>query len=60
MSTPTAAGITASLVGITDPTVEPIPTCASAISATCGVTNGNEAVSSACANAWGSMIEAHE
>ncbi|MCY1246253.1 hypothetical protein D9M72_594680 [compost metagenome] len=36
MSTPTAAGITASRVGMTDPTVAPFPRWASGISARCG------------------------
>ena len=34
MSTPTADGITAPSVGITEPTVAPMPTCASGMSAT--------------------------
>ena len=36
MSTPTAAGITASTVGITVPTADPFPACASGINAMCG------------------------
>ena len=40
MSTPTAAGITAPLVGITEPTVAPMPTWTSGIAATCLNTNG--------------------
>jgi hypothetical protein len=36
MSTPTAAGMIAPSVGITDPTVAPLPRCASGISARCG------------------------
>jgi len=36
MSTPTAAGMIAPSVGITDPTVDPLPRCASGISARCG------------------------
>jgi hypothetical protein len=47
MSTPTAAGMIARRVGITDPTVAPSPRCASGISATCGKTNGIAAVASA-------------
>src|SRR5439155_7116198 len=35
MSTPTVAGITASLVAITEPTMLPLPKCASGIKATC-------------------------
>ena len=38
MSTPTAAGMTAERVGITDPTVAPIPRCTSGMAATCGPT----------------------
>ena len=34
MSTPTADGITAPVVGMTEPTVAPMPTCASGMSAT--------------------------
>lgn len=40
ISTPTAAGITAPLVGITEPTVAPIPTCTSGMAATCLKMNG--------------------
>jgi hypothetical protein len=40
MSTPTAAGITAPLVGITEPTVAPMPTWTSGITATCLKMNG--------------------
>src|SRR5881392_3065337 len=35
MSTPTVAGMTASFVAITEPTMLPLPRCASGISATC-------------------------
>ena len=35
MSTPTVAGITASFVAMTEPTIEPLPKWASGISATC-------------------------
>ena len=35
MSTPTVAGITASFVAITEPTMLPLPRCASGIKATC-------------------------
>ena len=44
MSTPTAAGITAFNVGITLPTVEPLPTCTSGITAMCLKMNGIFAV----------------
>ena len=40
MSTPTAAGMIAPSVGITDPTVAPLPRWASGIKATCGKMNG--------------------
>ena len=43
-STPTAAGMMAASVGITDPTVAPMPTWASAISATSPDTAGLRAV----------------
>ena len=36
MSTPTAAGMIAPSVGMTEPTVAPLPRCASGIRATCG------------------------
>ena len=36
MSTPTAAGMIAPRVGMTDPTVAPSPRCASGMSARCG------------------------
>jgi hypothetical protein len=48
MSTPTAAGMIASRVGSTEPTVAPLPRCASGMSATCGWTIGSDAVRSAC------------
>ena len=47
MSTPTAAGMIAPTVGITLPTVAPLPRCASGIKARCGRTNGIDAVRSA-------------
>ena len=40
MSTPTAAGMIAPLVGITEPTVAPMPTWTSGMAATCLNTNG--------------------
>lgn len=58
MSTPTAAGITAPSVGITDPTVAPLPRCASGISATCGNTKGRPDVATAWARVASSRIEA--
>lgn len=47
MSTPTAAGITASTVGMTVPTADPLPAWASGISATCGWMNGSDEISCA-------------
>ncbi len=47
MSTPTAAGMMAPLVGITDPTVAPMPTWASGMRATWPSTMGSRAVFSA-------------
>jgi len=44
MSTPTAAGMIAPSVGITDPTAAPFPWWASGISARCGQMKGMEAV----------------
>ena len=41
MSTPTAAGMIAPLVGITLPTVAPMPKCTSGITATCWKTKGS-------------------
>src|ERR1017187_6158925 len=58
MSTPTAAGMMAPRVGITEPMVAPRPRCASGISATCGNTNGMAAVRSACSRVPSSRIDA--
>ena len=58
MSTPTAAGMIAPSVGITDPTVAPLPRWASGISARCGWMNGMLDVRSAWARVSGSRIEA--
>ncbi len=58
MSTPTAAGMIAPRVGMTEPTVAPSPRWASGISARCGWMNGIQAVSSACSRVWSSRIEA--
>ena len=41
MSTPTAAGMIAPLVGITEPTVAPMPQCTSGMTATCLWMNGS-------------------
>jgi hypothetical protein len=58
MSTPTAAGMIAPTVGITLPTVAPLPRCASGINARCGRTNGMDAVRWAWARVWSSRIDA--
>jgi len=58
MSTPTAAGMIAPNVGMTEPTVEPLPRWASGIRATCGKMNGIEDVFSACSRVLGSRIDA--
>jgi len=60
MSTPTAAGITAPRVGITEPTVAPMPTWASGMRATWPSMIGRRAVFSAWRMAPGSMSVAHE
>ena len=60
MSTPTAAGITAPLVGITEPTVAPMPTWASGMRATWPSTIGRRAVFSAWRMVPGSMSLAQE
>ena len=56
MSTPTAAGMIAPRVGMTEPTVAPLPRWASGISATCGWMNGSEAVVTACARVCSSRM----
>ena len=43
MSTPTAAGMMAPTVGITDPTVAPLPQCTSGMTATWEWMNGSDA-----------------
>ena len=58
MSTPMADGMTAPFVGITDPTVEPIPKCASGISATCPSTMGRRDSILACSSVFGSISDA--
>jgi len=58
MSTPTAAGMTAPRVGMTEPTVAPRPRCASGMRARCGNTNGMRAVVRACCSVLSSSIEA--
>src|SRR5437764_10455993 len=60
MSTPTADGITADAVGITEPIVAPIPRCASAMSAIGSVRIGRRAVFSACSLVLSSRIDAHD
>ncbi len=54
MSTPTAAGMMALKVGITEPTVAPMPRCTSGIAATCLKTIGKRAALANCAMASGS------
>ena len=54
MSTPTAAGDTASRSAITDPTVAPLPKCTSGITATCLTTHGSAAMFCSCCMANGS------
>ena len=51
MSTPTAAGMIAPFVGITLPTVAPMPRCTSGITATHLWTKGRRATLSSCARA---------
>ena len=58
MSTPTAAGMIAPRVGMTEPTVAPLPRCASGMRARCGWTNGISEVRFACSSVWSSMIDA--
>src|SRR5215831_13361202 len=48
ISTPTAAGMIAPLVGITEPTVAPMPVWTSGIAATCRNTNGRRATLASC------------
>ncbi len=60
MSTPTAAGMTAPRVGMTDPTVAPSPRWASGISARCGNTKGIREVVRACCSVCSSSIDAQE
>ena len=52
MSTPTAAGISARRVGITDPMVAPMPTCTSGIAATCPTTTGSRDTAASCSIDW--------
>jgi hypothetical protein len=60
MSTPTAAGMMAPLVGMTDPTVDPMPTWASGMSAMCPDTNGRSAALLACSKVASSISDAHD
>ena len=48
MSTPTAAGMIAPFVAMTEPTVAPLPTCTSGITARCECTNGMRAIFASC------------
>ena len=54
MSTPTAAGMIACLVGITEPTVAPMPRCTSGIAATWWCTIGSFEMLTSCSRAAGS------
>ena len=55
MSTPTAAGMMALLVGITEPTVAPIPRCTSGIAATWWCTIGRREMLTSCWRAAASI-----
>src|SRR5262245_56214264 len=56
MSTPTAAGTIAPTVGITEPTVAPMPQCTSGITATWWWMNGSEATFFNCFSAAPSSV----
>src|ERR1700683_1092130 len=58
MSTPTAAGMIAPSVGITEPTVAPLPRCASGIKARCGKMNGSSLARLACSSVPSSSTDA--
>ena len=58
MSTPTAAGMIAPRVGMTEPTVAPLPRWASGISARCGKMNGMVEVVMACSRVLSSRMDA--
>src|SRR5215831_14667270 len=51
-STPANDGTMAPSVGMTDPTVAPMPTCASGMSATCPGTKGSRDARLACSRVW--------
>ena len=55
MSTPTAAGMIAPTVGMTLPTVAPIPQCTSGMTATCLWIKGRRATFSICVRAASSI-----
>jgi hypothetical protein len=55
MSTPTAAGMMAFFVGMTDPTVAPMPRCTSGIAATWWCTIGRREMLTSWARAAGSI-----
>jgi hypothetical protein len=55
MSTPTAAGMMARSVGITEPTVAPMPRCTSGIAATWWCTIGRREMLTSCWRAAGSI-----
>jgi hypothetical protein len=52
MSTPTAEGMIAPRVGITEPTVAPMPQCTSGMTAMCPCTTGRRAVWRSCSRAF--------
>ena len=60
MSTPTAAGMIADLVGMTEPTVAPMPMCASGIKATWSWMMGRRAARCACSMQDASMSVAQD
>ena len=60
MSTPTADGITALSVGITEPIVAPLPRWASGISARCPARIGSRAVTAAWSRVSSSSSLAHD
>ena len=59
ISTPTAAGTMAPVVGITEPTVAPLPRCTSGMAATCAWTKGSAATLASCWSASGCASSVH-
>jgi hypothetical protein len=60
MSTPTAEGMIAPLVGMTDPMVAPMPTWASGMRARWPFTNGSRLALAACSMVFFSMSLPHD